>query len=524
MIPEKRQPLSAFGQENLLSKTQPEPSLGETIGAFVSETYQGEGSMRGSIAAMDIEAKMMQGTPIDEEQFKLIAGSSGAQYREGMTLEAAQALVNYTIDTNLTAQSIVAADGWKTAAGYAAAFGTGIVEPKNIAYGVAGSAVFAPFAALTSTGRTLSRISAMRNESIALGAKMARTKEEYKALAKVGAMDGLIGAALMEPSIHDTADTLQRDYTMMDSLFNLGTSVAFGTAARTLPPLIADKWNKYKGRTLDVITAEVDMSTSQLEAGKRINVDVVEKMIDGKLAGKPLAERVQAIRQTIRGQTDADILPPQNDALVPEITTEKPKSQDAVEYRKDIAPQTLEALQNPDSWVVREKDTGKTVMEVADKAIVEKLNTEKYEAVPINEHLANLNGTTYQLSPTAKLKAERVRAAALGEAETIDTLTARIDADNKAAIEKGAAEDMSPMNDTALDEVAMARLEAEMEARGQTTYKDQINAYMDDLARMKEEGLLSDAEEQTIIDLMEQYDTANMEEIMKSAHLCLTGV
>lgn len=43
------------------------------------------------------------------------------------------------------------------------------------------------------------------------------------------------------------------------------------------------------------------------------------------------------------------------------------------------------------SWVIREKDGGAVIMETFDKAKVDALNTEKYEAVPVQEHLASLN-------------------------------------------------------------------------------------------------------------------------------------
>lgn len=45
----------------------------------------------------------------------------------------------------------------------------------------------------------------------------------------------------------------------------------------------------------------------------------------------------------------------------------------------------------PASWVIREKATGAVIMETFDKNHVVNLNTSKYEAVPINEHLAGIN-------------------------------------------------------------------------------------------------------------------------------------
>ncbi len=43
------------------------------------------------------------------------------------------------------------------------------------------------------------------------------------------------------------------------------------------------------------------------------------------------------------------------------------------------------------SWVIREKETGKVVMETFDPAKVQALNKVKYEAVPILEYLQSLN-------------------------------------------------------------------------------------------------------------------------------------
>lgn len=46
----------------------------------------------------------------------------------------------------------------------------------------------------------------------------------------------------------------------------------------------------------------------------------------------------------------------------------------------------------PASWVIREKGTGNVVMETFDRKKVDALNTAKYEAVPILEHLQSING------------------------------------------------------------------------------------------------------------------------------------
>jgi hypothetical protein len=43
------------------------------------------------------------------------------------------------------------------------------------------------------------------------------------------------------------------------------------------------------------------------------------------------------------------------------------------------------------SWVIREKATGEVICETFDPTFVERLNTEKYEAVPILKYLESLN-------------------------------------------------------------------------------------------------------------------------------------
>jgi len=43
------------------------------------------------------------------------------------------------------------------------------------------------------------------------------------------------------------------------------------------------------------------------------------------------------------------------------------------------------------SWVIRNKETKEALFETFNEKLVSKLNTEKYEAVPILEYLVGLN-------------------------------------------------------------------------------------------------------------------------------------
>lgn len=65
------------------------------------------------------------------------------------------------------------------------------------------------------------------------------------------------------------------------------------------------------------------------------------------------------------------------------------------------------SLSRTASWAIRNKETGELMMETFDKKKVDALNTEKYEAVPVAEHLASLNKqpeapVTEQAKPATK--------------------------------------------------------------------------------------------------------------------------
>lgn len=56
------------------------------------------------------------------------------------------------------------------------------------------------------------------------------------------------------------------------------------------------------------------------------------------------------------------------------------------------------------SWVIRNRETGEVVMETFDRKKVDALNTEKYEAVPIQEYLAGLNKPKEEAQPASPVE------------------------------------------------------------------------------------------------------------------------
>ena len=51
------------------------------------------------------------------------------------------------------------------------------------------------------------------------------------------------------------------------------------------------------------------------------------------------------------------------------------------------------------SWVIVSRATGHAVMETFSRATVDKINTEKYQAVPILEYLQSLNKAIARATP-----------------------------------------------------------------------------------------------------------------------------
>lgn len=53
----------------------------------------------------------------------------------------------------------------------------------------------------------------------------------------------------------------------------------------------------------------------------------------------------------------------------------------------------MSSLNRTASWVIRHKATGDIVFETFNRRVVELLNTDKFEAVPILEYLQSLNAS-----------------------------------------------------------------------------------------------------------------------------------
>lgn len=81
------------------------------------------------------------------------------------------------------------------------------------------------------------------------------------------------------------------------------------------------------------------------------------------------------------------------DAPISQLLEQVKEFPSSTQASGSTAPKTepTNSLSRTASWVIRNKETGDVIMETFDKKKVDALNTEKYEAVPIAEHLGSLN-------------------------------------------------------------------------------------------------------------------------------------
>ena len=69
-------------------------------------------------------------------------------------------------------------------------------------------------------------------------------------------------------------------------------------------------------------------------------------------------------------------------------------------------PQSTAQLPRTASWVVKEVSTGRVVLETFSARVVSALNRDRYKAVPIREHLAELNASIREEARHQMLPAE----------------------------------------------------------------------------------------------------------------------
>lgn len=276
---------SPFARSSNLFEAKPTTS--ETIGAYVQETFQGEGSLSQDIEAMNIRDSERQGRdkPISEESWKNSSYfRQGLTYHPNMTEYSAKTLSEIEDSRNNRKLIMDKASKLQTVAGFGVGFLSGIVEPKNLVSGVAAGLVTGGVGSLVpSVGRMIATTS-------------------VRGAATRGAIEGVVGAAATEPSNLESSKIVQGDYTMADSMVNLALGSILGAGlGGGLKHLELKGEAKVAAKKADLEVAyqtearlavkEFDTALAQITEGSAIDVHAV-KQLDN-------AEKVQSAKQEL---------------------------------------------------------------------------------------------------------------------------------------------------------------------------------------------------------------------------------
>lgn len=249
------------------------PRTSAVVSAYAGEAFYGDGTFNADRTLRRVEEAKQTGNKITEEQYKTNPDlySEGIPWHEGMTEESAKELKQFN-DASIARRKIFAeASDAQTILGFGAAFATGIVEPKNLAVGLAVSAGTAGLGSVGALGNTVRRAYQLRR-SLKLGQKVG-----------IGVGEGIVAGAVVEPGNQSTAKGLYQEYTLQDSLFNIATSAAFGgivpaigAAASKLSPIMESKLKRFRSKATEIVADEVDMAASQKALGQAVNIEAVE--------------------------------------------------------------------------------------------------------------------------------------------------------------------------------------------------------------------------------------------------------
>lgn len=543
-------PLLQTEQQSALT----DPDTRAVTGAFVSEALSGIGTLSADFAAMDVK-EAERGTPLTKEQYQQSPNyRPNIAYYRGITEESAKALASFNDSTEKRAEFINEATGGQKALGYTAAFTAGLFEPKNLGTGIATTAVLSPLAAAIAPAASgFRRLMALKKVAGRYGDK-----------AMIGGVEGLVSAAIAEPSNQYSAKVLQQDYTMADTMWNIGLSTALGVGLTTVPPLIKDKWGTHKAKTPDVVGAELDLATEQLIRGQRVDVGMIERGTE--VSKKPIAEKAAAVESFVRytetpefkakfegskvvdengaplrvyhgtkaefGRFEINRASERSVKSLGEGFFFSPNAGMAASYAQGRVPSNVIAeganirpaylnVKNP--LVIRENTLPENVSPA--KFLNAKYNKGPRYLAGSDELTKSMIADGYDaimvMGDDGKIKEIGVFSpdqiiSAFG-ADDMDTIAARMDSENKAYVGKAVKDSADPLNDTAVDMEAAKQTEQfeenltddEAQALAEfETYQEQINA---------DEGLKND-----LAEALDNLNEADIEEAYKNLYACLT--
>lgn len=187
------------------------------------------------------------------------------------------------------------------------------------------------------------------------------------------------------------------------------------------------------GVTLDREAAPAPAAPAITEEANAQSENPVPESVDlgaaPEVAGTPNEPAANRSEADLRAELKAVAAQIRTDKTNTELKARRKEIEKAI--NEMVAPKTepTNSLSRTASWVIRNKETGEVIMETFDKKKVDALNTEKYEAVPIGEHLGGLNNGKPKAVPESIVPTPKVETPELNQAARVSFGGRKIKAD-----------------------------------------------------------------------------------------------
>jgi hypothetical protein len=397
-----------------------QPTTLNVIGASIQTAFFGTGTLFADLEAAAAKEREKTGTPMSKEDFDNVYGRQykNLKWTEGMTQEGAAILSAYE-DQQRDYESVLSrASNLQSAAAFVPSFVAAMIETKNagIELGVQAGVSAAAFAASKANPITAAYLpvkALARTHKILTGAKVsARTKFAY------GAGLGVVSAGIAEPSNISSAETLQQDYDYVDTLMNIASSSMLGGTIEAAPTWVRSLRQKFGSKAFDVHAAKMDTAAAQMAEGQPIDLSYPEaaatlQMIEwnASVDGKKII-----FQDYVAKKIGKDIFPNEPDdsglKIFLGVNKEAPlfnENWSLIGLNSDFSKNTKNDLINPTSYVVRDKNTGETMFETNSLETILKIDKDRYDAVPLVEHMENLKGKTFGKKKESLIFAQKVK-------------------------------------------------------------------------------------------------------------------
>lgn len=145
---------------------------------------------------------------------------------------------------------------------------------------------------------------------------------------------------------------------------------------------------EYKNR-MDEIAEELQSLTDEQN---RLVIEELPKEAPGSVGARMIQDRIDDIRNRQRElqKQQEIVISGEDDPIATDLKLEQ-EMQDQKEEDEQSSPERANDISNPASWVIVDKATGKSVMETFSQSVADKINKEKYEAIPVRLYLERLN-------------------------------------------------------------------------------------------------------------------------------------